>query len=107
MREPNAVGQARRHRGGAHRSASRPGLPSPITDPGAPAAMKAVAVLATALLLTACASTAPSAPTAASPQAPVTPAAQAATVVLAPASGSLVSGRLDAMAMAGGVHFTG
>jgi Cu-Zn family superoxide dismutase len=35
------------------------------------------------------------------------PAMSAATIALAPASGSLVSGRLSAMAMGGGVHITG
>lgn len=35
------------------------------------------------------------------------PRAQSATVNLAPASGSLVSGRLQAMPMGDGVHFTG
>lgn len=61
-----------------------------------------------AALLAGCA-TAPTAPTGGpvatlpSPTAP----ARSATVNLAPASGSLVSGKLSAMPMGGGVHFTG
>ena len=68
---------------------------------------------ATALGLAACASS-PSGGTAAAPAtaasataAPTMPAVRAATVTLAPASGSLVSGKLNAMPMADGVHFTG
>lgn len=63
-----------------------------------------------ALVLAACASS-PStdapATGAESTGAPATSTAREASVVLAPASGSLVSGRLAAMPMGGGVHFTG
>ena len=68
------------------------------------------AALVPALLLTACASTsAPvstSAPTAASPGVAMPPV-DAGTVALAPASASLVSGRLQLQAMGGGVHLSG
>lgn len=77
----------------------------------------ALIVLPVALTLAACATTAPStgngpasASTGASTSAPTpaaTSTARSATVNLASASGSLVSGRLTAMPMAGGVHFTG
>ncbi|GHA81602.1 superoxide dismutase family protein [Cognatilysobacter bugurensis] len=63
-----------------------------------------------ALVLAACASspstTAASTGTAAA-AAPAVSTMREASVVLAPASGSLVSGRLTAMPMGSGVHFTG
>lgn len=72
-----------------------------------------VAAAATGLLA-ACASTAPTASTAATASAASTPAPLAtrstverASVVLAPASASLVSGKLTLMAMGSGVHLTG
>lgn len=65
----------------------------------------AVCMLAAALAA-GCATTAPpAAPVATVPSA--TAPARSATINLAPASGSLVSGRLTAMPMAGGVHVTG
>jgi Cu-Zn family superoxide dismutase len=77
----------------------------------------ALLVLPVALTLAACATTAPStgngtASASASASAPApapaaTSAASSATVNLASASGSLVSGRLTAMPMGNGVHFTG
>jgi Cu-Zn family superoxide dismutase len=75
----------------------------------------ALLVLPVALTLAACATTTPTAVTdettaTASTSASATTAtstASSATVNLASASGSLVSGRLSAMPMAGGVHFTG
>ena len=64
------------------------------------------ACLFAAALAAGCASTAsPDAPVVAAPSS--TPPARSATVNLAPASGSLVSGRLAAMPMPGGVHVTG
>lgn len=62
-------------------------------------------LLATALVA-GCASTAPQTVPVATVPSPTTPA-HSATVNLAPASGSLVSGKLSAMPMSGGVHFTG
>jgi len=76
--------------------------------------MKTVAILAISCTLAACAST-PSTSSSgaaaaragqAAPAAPV-PLAARAQVNLGPASGSLVSGRLQAMPMGDGVHFTG
>lgn len=68
----------------------------------------ALLVAMTAATLAACASAPPAgradAPAAA---AATVPAVRAATVTLAPASGSLVSGKLNAMPMGDGVHFTG
>ena len=72
-----------------------------------------LAVITSTLLLAGCASTAPApstVPAATSVHASVgvaAPPVDAAVIALAPASGSLVSGKLNAMAMAGGVHFTG
>ena len=63
--------------------------------------------LLAAALLAGCATTAPTTPGRAGSAPAATPPARSATVVLAPASGSLVSGRLNAMPMAGGVHFIG
>lgn len=70
--------------------------------------MKIVLTAAAVLVLTACA-TAPSGADGAASTAPTVsmPAVSAARVTLAPASGSLVSGKLEAMPMADGVHFTG
>ncbi|HEY0502517.1 MAG TPA: superoxide dismutase family protein [Lysobacter sp.] len=56
-----------------------------------------------ALVLAACAP----APTRPPPAPPAVSTAQAATVVLASASGSLVSGKLDVVPMRDGVHLTG
>lgn len=69
-------------------------------------------VISTLLALAGCASAPPSTSTSTSMPSVPAPAATSptvarATVALAPASGSLVSGRLQAMAMGGGVHFTG
>ena len=62
---------------------------------------------AVAVALSAC-STVPATSAGASASAPGSPsAARSATVNLASASGSLVSGKLTAMPMGGGVHFTG
>jgi Cu-Zn family superoxide dismutase len=70
----------------------------------------ALLAVSAALVLAACASspssTASSSDTGAA-GAPATSTAREASVVLAPASGSLVSGRLTAMPMGNGVHFTG
>ncbi len=69
-----------------------------------------IALTSTAVLLAGCAAPAPRADMpAASTVSPgvAMPAVGAATIALAPASGSLVSGRLSAMAMGGGVHITG
>lgn len=71
----------------------------------------AVAALATALLA-ACATTAPTASTAPASTAPAGPMATRSTlaraqVPLAPASASLVSGKLSLMPMGTGVHLTG
>lgn len=63
-----------------------------------------------ALVLAACASnpsSTASSSAAGAAGAPATSTAREASVVLAPASGSLVSGRLTAMPMGDGVHFTG
>jgi len=63
---------------------------------------------ATAIALAACGAVPTRPPTPTSPPAPpAVSTAQAATVVLASASGTLVSGRLSAMPMGDGVHFTG
>ncbi|HEY4582788.1 MAG TPA: superoxide dismutase family protein [Lysobacter sp.] len=71
--------------------------------------MKPVLAVLPLLLLAGCASTAstPSTPAASAPGAASVPHVDAATVALAPASGSLVSGKLAAMSMDGGVHFIG
>ncbi|TCZ83613.1 superoxide dismutase family protein [Lysobacter sp. N42] len=69
--------------------------------------MPRVAFLLLAATLAGCASTGTSTTPAAAPTPASTPPARSATVNLAPASGSLVSGKLSAMPMAGGVHFTG
>lgn len=70
----------------------------------------ALLAASTALVLAACASTPSTVESSASAPAAGAPAASTArdaSVVLAPASGSLVSGRLTAMPMDGGVHFSG
>lgn len=68
----------------------------------------ALLVLPAALTLAACATTTPTATAEASASAPApTSTASSATVNLASASGSLVSGKLTAMPMGNGVHFTG
>ncbi len=59
-----------------------------------------------AALAAGCATTAPADTPVATVPAASTPA-RSATINLAPASGSLVSGKLTAMPMAGGVHITG
>lgn len=72
--------------------------------------MKALLLAAPAVLALAACTTTPSPGPAAQASASTTtasPPARSATVNLASASGSLVSGRLTAMPMAGGVHFTG
>lgn len=69
--------------------------------------MPRVAFLLLAATLAGCASTGTSTTPAAASTPASTPPARSATVNLAPASGSLVSGKLSAMPMAGGVHFTG
>lgn len=70
--------------------------------------MKTLTAVLPLILLTACVSIAP--PREATP-ATVTgatvPLQQSAVIALAPASASLVSGRLTAMAMGGGIHITG
>ena len=60
---------------------------------------------AIAVFLTACGSTAPTKPVA--PEVPSTSTAKQAVANLASASGSLVSGKITAVPMAGGVHLTG
>ena len=68
-----------------------------------------LAMLAT-LALAGCAAPLPRSDAPAAPAASVgvaMPAVGSATIALAPASGSLVSGRLSAMAMTGGVHLSG
>lgn len=60
-----------------------------------------------ALVLAACASARSNDAPAPTTAAAAASTAREATVVLAPASGSLVSGRLTAMPMGSGVHFTG
>lgn len=67
--------------------------------------MKAVLLVLPALALVACATTEPNA--ASTDASAAVSTARSASVNLASASGSLVSGRLTAMPMAGGVHFTG
>lgn len=69
---------------------------------------------AAALALAACSSAPatrpappPAAPAAVATPAPVVPLARGATIVLAPASGSLVSGKLGAAPFEGGVRITG
>lgn len=70
--------------------------------------MPRIAFLLLAASLAGCASTGTNTAASAAAPSPATNApARSATVNLAPASGSLVSGRLTAMPMAGGVHFTG
>ena len=70
--------------------------------------MKPVLAALPLLLLAACSTTSSSpAPTGDAPAAAAAPEVDSATVVLASASGSLVSGKLSAMAMDGGVHFVG
>lgn len=69
--------------------------------------MPRVAILLLAATLAGCASTGTSTTPAVASTPASTPPARSATVNLAPASGSLVSGKLSAMPMAGGVHFTG
>lgn len=69
--------------------------------------MPRVAFLLLAATLAGCASTGTSTTPAAASTPASTPPARSATVNLAPASGSLVSGKLSATPMAGGVHFTG
>lgn len=59
----------------------------------------------TAVFLTACGSTVPPKP--AAPAVPTTSTAKQATVNLASASGSLVSGKATLVPMSGGVHITG
>ena len=69
----------------------------------------ALAVMLPTLLLAGCAAPMPrsdAAPAMASPGVAM-PAVGSATIALAPASGSLVSGRLTAMAMGGGTHIAG
>lgn len=65
----------------------------------------ALMAAATAVFLTACGSTAPPKPSA--PAVPTASTARQAVVNLASASGSLVSGKVTAVPMAGGVHLTG
>ncbi len=65
----------------------------------------ALMTAATAVFLTACGSTAPTKPVA--PEMPTTSTARQAVANLASASGSLVSGKVTAVPMAGGVHLTG
>jgi Cu-Zn family superoxide dismutase len=65
----------------------------------------ALMAAATAVFLTACGSTAPPKPTA--PVVPTTSTARQATVNLASASASLVSGKATLVPMSGGVHITG
>jgi Cu-Zn family superoxide dismutase len=69
----------------------------------------ALAVTLTTLVLAGCAAPASRGdmPASSTPSGVAMPAVTAATVALAPASGSLVSGRLSAMAMGGGTHITG
>lgn len=72
-------------------------------------AVRTLSATCALVLLSACAST----PRDTSPATPAMPGmatsstVQRASVALAPASGSLVSGKLDAMPMGRGVHFTG
>lgn len=66
-----------------------------------------IAMLVPALLLAGCATSPPSTPSAAAPAPAAVPAVDAAVVALAPASGSLVSGRLDVVPMGDGVHLRG
>ena len=69
-----------------------------------------IALTSTAVLLAGCAAPQPraEAPVASTASAGVAmPAVGSATIALAPASGSLVSGRLSAMGMGGGVHLAG
>lgn len=66
-----------------------------------------ITLAATVALLGGCASGSGTGTVAEQPDLPNTSTARAATVVLAPASGSLVSGRLNAAPMGNGVHFTG
>lgn len=65
----------------------------------------ALMAAATAVFLTACGSTAPTKP--AAPAVPTASTAKQAVINLASASGSLVSGKVVAVPMAGGVHLTG
>ena len=65
----------------------------------------ALMAAATAVFLSACGSTTPVKP--AAPKVPTTSTAKQAVVTLASASGSLVSGKVMAVPMAGGVHLTG
>lgn len=70
--------------------------------------MPRIAFLLLTATLAGCASTGAGTASSAAPASPAATApARSATVNLAPASGSLVSGRLTAVPMAGGVHFTG
>jgi len=69
-----------------------------------------IALTSAAALLAGCAAPKPRADAPAAPIASpgvAMPAVGAATIALASSSGSLVSGRLSAMAMGGGVHITG
>ncbi|MGY4514444.1 superoxide dismutase family protein [Lysobacter sp. HA18] len=71
-----------------------------------------LSVLIPAVLLAGCATASTQAPTASTPAYSATvgvaaPPVANATIAMAPASGSLVSGRLRAMAMSDGVHITG
>ncbi|GAB2504395.1 superoxide dismutase family protein [Lysobacter humi (ex Lee et al. 2017)] len=68
--------------------------------------MKLLPAACLAVLVAGCATTAPPARPVAVEPSPTAPA-RSATINLAPASGSLVSGKLTAMPMSGGVHFTG
>ena len=65
----------------------------------------ALMAAATAVFLTACGSSAPPKP--AAPEVSTTSTAKQAVANLAAASGSLVSGKITAVPMAGGVHLTG
>jgi len=62
---------------------------------------------ATAFVLASCTTTPPPAPVAAQPEVPTMSTATQAVANLASASGSLVSGKVMLMPMAGGVHITG
>lgn len=68
--------------------------------------MKLLPIACLAALVAGCATTAPASRPVAVEPSPTAPA-RSATINLAPATGSLVSGKLTAMPMGNGVHFTG